>query len=71
MARALGVPEIEMFKEAGFLSEETPRVVDILEDHELKLFLLNDWKQLSYDEKDWFKRFIGLIREHHKETTSS
>ena len=52
-----------MFKEAGFLSDETPRDMDILEDHELRLFFLNDWKLLSDDEKDWLKRFIRMMKE--------
>lgn len=63
MARALGISETEMFKEAGFLSDETPRDMDILEDHELRLFFLNDWKLLSDDEKDWLKRFIRMMKE--------
>ena len=67
LASALGVPETEMFKEAGFLSDETPRDADILADHELRLFFLNDWKRLSDDEKDWIKIFIRMMKERRRQ----
>ena len=37
------------------ICENVPRAEGILEDHELKLFFLNEWKQLPDDEKGWFK----------------
>ena len=67
LARTLGVPETDMFREAGFLSEETLSDEDILEDPELRLFFRDEWKQLSNDEKDWFKGFVRMMKERRRE----
>ena len=71
LARTLGVSETEIFKEAGFLSEETPSDEDILEDPELRLFFRDEWNKLSDDEKDWFKGFVRMMKERRKEKTGN
>lgn len=65
LAKALGVSEIEVLKEAGFLSEESEseRIVD---DPEVWLFFKEDWPRLSKEDKEWFKLFVRMIKERNK-----
>jgi transcriptional regulator with XRE-family HTH domain len=67
LAKALGVPETEMFKEAGYLSEATPSDEELIDDPELRLFFRDEWKYLSDDEKEWFKGFVRMIKERRRE----
>ena len=67
LARALGVPELEMFREAGYLSETTPTDEEILTDPELRLFFRDEWKHLSDDDREWFKSFMRMVKEKHRE----
>ena len=65
LAKALGVPETEVLKEAGFLSKasESERIVD---DPAVWLFFEDDWPQLSKEDREWFKLFIRMIKEKNK-----
>jgi len=67
LARALGIPEMQMFREAGYLSDVLPNDDEIIDDPELRLFFRDEWKHLSPDEKDWFKGFVRMIKERRKE----
>ena len=65
LAKALGVPETEVLKEAGFLSEapENERIVD---DPEVWLFFKEDWPTLNKEDREWFKLFIRMIKERNR-----
>lgn len=68
LAGALGVPELEMFREAGYLSETPPPSdEELIGDPELRLFFRDEWKYLSDDEKDWFKGFVRMIKVRRRE----
>ncbi|MCD6600172.1 MAG: helix-turn-helix domain-containing protein [Dehalococcoidia bacterium] len=67
LARALGIPEMQMFREAGYLSDVLPSDDELIDDPELRLFFRDEWKHLSPDEKDWFKGFVRMIKERRKE----
>ena len=66
LARALGVPELEMFREAGYLSESTPSDEEIITDPELRLFFRDEWQHLSDDDREWFKSFVRMVKEKHR-----
>lgn len=70
LARVLGVPETEMFKEAGFLSENVPSDEELIDDPELRLFFRDEWQHLSQDEREWFKGFVRMIKERKKERST-
>ncbi len=63
LSRALGVPEEEMLKAAGYLAH-TPetRDIDVIPDTELRLFFRDDWGQLTDDEKEWFLDIVRLFK---------
>jgi len=68
LAGALGVPELEMFREAGYLSETPPPSdEELIGDPELRLFFRDEWKYLSDDEKEWFKGFVRMIKVRRRE----
>ena len=67
LAKTLGVPETEMFRGAGYLSEDTLLEEDTLDDHEIRLFFRDDWNQLSDEEKSWFKGFVRMMKERRQE----
>jgi transcriptional regulator with XRE-family HTH domain len=67
LARALGVPETEMLKEAGFLSSVTSSDEELLDDPELRLFFREEWQELSEEEKEWFRGFIRMIKETRRQ----
>lgn len=67
LARALGVPETEMLKEAGFLSSVTNSDEELLDDPELRLFFREEWQELSEEEKEWFRGFIRMIKETRRQ----
>jgi len=68
LAGALGVPELEMFREAGYLSEiPPPSDEELIGDPELRLFFRDEWKYLSDDEKEWFKGFVRMIKVRRRE----
>ena len=67
LAKALGVPETEMLREAGYLSTAPPPGDNELpDDRELRLFFREDWGQLSADEKEWFRDFVRLLKARRK-----
>ena len=67
LAKALGVPEMEMLREAGYLSTAPPPGDNELpDDRELSLFFREDWGQLSADEKEWFRDFVRLLKARRK-----
>jgi len=62
------VPEIQMFKEAEYLSEGPgPSDEELIDDPEVRLFFQHEWKDLSDDEKEWFKGFLRMIKERRRE----
>ena len=67
LAQALGIPEMQMFKEAGYLSDTPPTDEELITDPELRLFFRDEWKHLSPDEKSWFKGFVRMIKERRRE----
>lgn len=67
LARALGIPEMLMFREAGYLSDALPADEELIGDPELRLFFRDEWKHLSPDEKEWFKGFVRMIKERRRE----
>jgi len=67
LAKALGIPETQMFKEAGYLSDTVPTDEELIDDPELRLFFRDEWKHLSDDEKEWFKGFVRMIKERRRE----
>lgn len=68
LARALGVPELEMFREAGYFSETPPPSdEELIGDPELRLFFRDEWKHLSDDEREWFKGFVRMIKMRRRE----
>jgi len=67
LAKALGVPETEMLREAGYLSTAPPPGDNELpDDRELRLFFREDWGQLSADEKEWLRDFVRLLKARRK-----
>ena len=66
LAKALGIPETQMFKEAGYLSGTVPTDEELIDDPELRLFFRDEWKHLSDDEKEWFKGFVRMIKERRR-----
>lgn len=63
LAKALGVPETEMLREAGYLSTAPPTGNEqLLDDPELRAFFRDDWSRLTTDEKEWFKDFVRLLK---------
>ena len=71
LARVLGVTEMEMFREAGYLSETIPSDEDIIDDPELRLFFRDEWKHLSSDERDWFKGFVRMVKERRQSRSAT
>ena len=70
LARNLGVSEMEMFREAGYLSQTPPPSdEELLDDPELRLFFRDEWKHLSDDEKEWFKGFVRMMKVRRREKT--
>ena len=65
LAKALGMPETEVLKEAGFLSQ-APENQRIIDDPELWLFFKEDWPTLSKEDRAWFKLFIRMVKEKNK-----
>ncbi len=67
LAKALDVPEMEMLREAGYLSTAPPPGDNELpDDRELRLFFREDWGQLSADEKEWLRDFVRLLKARRK-----
>ena len=67
LAKALGVPETEMLREAGYLSTAPPKGDEqLLGVPELREFFRDDWSQLTTDEKKWFKDFVRLLKARRK-----
>jgi len=66
LAKALGISETQMFKEAGYLSNTVPTDEELIDDPELRLFFRDEWKHLSDDEKEWFKGFVRMIKERRR-----
>ena len=71
LSRALGVPELEMFREAGYLSEAVSSDEEMLTDPELRLFFLDEWPHLSDDDKEWFKSFVRMVKEKRRDKRNS
>ena len=67
LAKALGVPETEMLREAGYLSTAPPPSDErLLVDPELREFFRDDWSRLTTDEKEWFKDFVRLLKARRR-----
>ena len=67
LAKALGVPETEMLREAGYLSTAPPEGDErLLDDPDLRAFFREDWSRLTTDEKEWFKDFVRLLKARRK-----
>lgn len=52
LAKALGITEIEMLKQVGYLSGVPPSDEGLIDDPELRLFFRDEWKNLSQGEKE-------------------
>ena len=67
LAKALGVPETEMLREAGYLSTAPPSGNEqLLDDPEFRAFFRDDWSQLTTDEKKWFRDFVRLLKARRR-----
>jgi transcriptional regulator with XRE-family HTH domain len=67
LAKALGIAETEMLREAGYLSTApTKGSEQLLDDPELREFFRDDWGQLTGDEKEWLKDFVRLLKARRK-----
>ncbi len=63
LANALGVPELEMLRAAGYLSTapSVPRQ-ELVRDPELRLFFRDDWEELSNEERELFRDFVRMLK---------
>ena len=63
LADALGVPELDMLRAAGYLSTPpTPPRQELVRDPELKLFFRDDWEELSDEERELFRDFVRMLK---------
>jgi transcriptional regulator with XRE-family HTH domain len=70
LARVLGISELQIFQEAGYLSNVSPFDEELIDDHELRLFFRDDWKSLSEDDKEWVKNFVRIVKEKYRNKSS-
>jgi len=63
LAAALGVPETEMLRAAGYLNA-TPAapVEDLIADPELRLFFRDEWPSLTMEERGLLKDFVRMLK---------
>lgn len=63
LADALGVPELDMLRAAGYLSKlPAPPRQELVRDPELRLFFRDDWEELSNEERELFRDFVRMLK---------
>ncbi len=63
LSHALGIPAVDLFRAAGHLPDSAvSEDSQIFQDHELRLFFRDDWKDLTGEEQELLRDFVRMLK---------